>query len=184
MNAEPRTGSLLVATPPLKDPNFERSVVLLCNHDPNGSIGLVLNQTMDASPDEVVDDLTDYDLPLFLGGPVQHNMVHILHQYSEKIDGGIEIGDGLNWGGDIDTILRLLSENEIDPAGIRFFMGYAGWGPGQLENEIEQEGWIVTHVPPHLIFELEPDEMWRQILRRMGGKYAIMANHPTDIRVN
>jgi putative transcriptional regulator len=88
------------------------------------------------------------------------------------------------WGGDFDMILAIINAYQTSANDLRFFLGYAGWGEGQLYEEVEAGGWIVTGAQPHDIFDVEPDVLWRDVLRRMGGEYAILANFPDDPRMN
>lgn len=181
---EPAPGVLLIADPTLKDPNFRRRVVLLCEHNDEGSLGLVLNRQTDVTLNELVEDLAEYERSVYLGGPVQPNMLNVLHRHGEIVEESQEVVEGVNWGGGVEAIQQLLAAGHGDADDVRFFLGYAGWAPGQLDDEIEQGGWILTHAPGDLLFELEPDQLWRALLRRMGGEYAIMANYPEDPRMN
>lgn len=178
------SGVLLIADPTLKDPNFRRRVVLLCEHNREGSLGLVLNRATDVTLQELLDELGGFDREIFLGGPVQPNMLNVLHRHGEIVEEGREVIEGISWGGGVETIQELLTSGHGESDDVRFFLGYAGWAPGQLEDEIEQGGWILTRAPADLLFELEPDQLWRELLRRMGGDYAVLANYPEDPRMN
>ena len=180
----PETGTLLIAPPMLEDPNFRRSVVLLCEHDVEGSMGLILNRPLDMRLGEILDELISSDEPIALGGPVQTNTLHYIHRLGDDIPGSVTISDNLAWGGDFEVVKAMLQRGEIDPNILRFFVGYAGWSPGQLEEELDADGWIVSPSDEALIFSEEPQHLWRDILRRMGGEYALLANFPDNPRLN
>src|SRR3954470_6017830 len=132
----PAQGILLIADPFLKDPNFMRTVVFLCEHQDEGSFGFVLNKNYDYTLNELVSGLDDLKLPVYLGGPVQMDTIHFLHQYPDKIPGGFRVADGVFWGGDFEKAIELIKSGEIDESRIRFYIGYSGWGSGQLNDEM------------------------------------------------
>ena len=176
---------LLISEPFLGDPNFERSVVLMCEHEAGyGSFGLVLNQTSELKLDDVLDDNIYPDIPLFIGGPVQHNTLHYFHRRPDLIDGGVEIMDGLTWGGDFEQIKRLLNSSVLSPDDIRCFIGYSGWDEGQLNDELRQDSWMVSKTSSDFVFNTPVDQFWRSILKTMGGDFKVIANYPTDPRLN
>ena len=180
----PETGAVLIAPPMMQDPNFRRSVVLLCEHGVDGSFGLILNRSISLNLTDVVEGMDLYEGPLCMGGPVQPNTLHVLHRYGSSVGESVEISKEIFWGGDFE-IIREKVENEITSANeIRFFLGYAGWTPGQLDAEIEQDGWIIAPSDQALIFPEDPDELWKTTLQRMGGEYALLANFPDDPRLN
>jgi putative transcriptional regulator len=169
-------GSLLVAAPQLLDPNFRRTVVLVADHDDEGAMGVILNRpsgmtVADAAPE--LEPLIGADVPIFAGGPVQPTSGVVLAEVTE-------IGDPV-----FDGIVILPGLNEladaVDSAGrIRVFAGYAGWGPGQLDDELEREDWIVDPARPGDVFHEDPDALWGEVLERKGGQYALVARMPED----
>ena len=180
----PAKGKLLIAEPFLGDPNFERSVVLLCEHNESGTFGLVLNQTTELTLKDVIEDEIYVPAPLQVGGPVEQNTLHFIHRMGEMIDDAIQISEGLYWGGDFEQLRSLLTMGKITQQDVRFFVGYSGWWGGQLENELNQNAWIVTDADSDFIFTTAPNQFWRSVLRRMDGKYKSIANYPTDPRLN
>ncbi|MEM1126306.1 MAG: YqgE/AlgH family protein [Bacteroidota bacterium] len=180
---KPAPGALLIAPPMLPDTHFHRTAVLLCEHGHQGSFGLILNQPLTIPLDEVIDELPGYTAPLSLGGPVQQDTVHYLHRFGPRVPGSIEVLPNLAWGGDFETLMRVTID-EGSAAAVRFFLGYAGWSPGQLQGEIDDEGWIVTDADVDLVFSDPPEGIWRQALRRMGGTFAMLSNFPSDPRLN
>ena len=180
----PAAGVLLIAPPMMQDPNFRRSVVLLCEHGVDGSFGLMLNRSISLNLTDVVEGMDLYDGPLCMGGPVQPNTLHVLHRYGSSVGESIEVIEQIYWGGDFDTIQKKIEKETTTSEDIRFFLGYAGWTPGQLDAEIEQDGWIVAPSDGEVIFPEEPETLWADTLRRMGGEYALLANFPDDPRLN
>jgi putative transcriptional regulator len=140
----PAPGVLLIADPFLKDPNFMRTVIFLCEHQDEGSFGFVLNRIFDRTLDQLFPELEGYRLPVHFGGPVQLDSVHFLHQYPELIPGGICVCEGIYWGGEFEDVIRLLRSGDIDPAKIRFFIGYSGWGEGQLADEMKEKSYFIV----------------------------------------
>jgi putative transcriptional regulator len=181
---DPAPGTLLIAAPTLEDPNFRRRVVLLCEHSDQGSVGLVLNNPTDISLGSIVEEVPALEREVFVGGPVQQNILHVLHRHGDLVDGSLSVVDDLSWGGKIDTIQELIDLGYTRPKDLRFFLGYSGWGPHQLENEIEAGGWILTRTTPERLFVIDPEELWRELLLEMGGRYAMLYNYPEDPRMN
>jgi putative transcriptional regulator len=180
----PGPGILLIADPFLKDPNFMRTVVILCDHQEEGSFGFVLNKHYDYTLNELVHGLDDLSIPVFYGGPVQMDTIHFLHQYPEKIPGGYEITDGVFWGGDFEATISLIRSGDINMNKIRFFIGYSGWGSGQLDDELKEKSWLSTKANRKLIFHKESGGLWKEALRYLGGDYEMMANFPIDPQLN
>ena len=182
---EPATGVLLIAAPALADPNFRRSVVLLCDHGEEGTFGLVLNRPLTLRLSDVMDEVEQYDDTLSLGGPVEQNTLHYLHRHGDIIPNAVHVVHDIYWGGEFATIKALISSGQLQgQEDLRFFLGYAGWGPEQLSDEIGLGGWILDHADAEAIFSVEPSRLWRTVLRRMGGDFALIANFPDDPRLN
>lgn len=180
----PEKGRLLISEPFLPDPNFVRTVVLLCEHNDEGSFGFVLNRVADVKASDILEDLSKLDHPVFIGGPVQQDTLHFIH-CSAAIEGGEPVAEGIYWGGSFEQVTFLADTGQLRPEEIRFFLGYSGWGPGQLQEELEQDTWIVCdYVTEELLFHTEPDLMWRKALKDMGGKYSVFANYPLDPSLN
>jgi putative transcriptional regulator len=180
----PGPGILLIADPFLKDPNFMRTVVFLCEHQDEGSFGFVLNRNYDYTLDELVNGLDDLKLPVFYGGPVQMDTIHFLHQYPEKIPGGYEISEGVFWGGDFDVAIQMIRKGEVNLQRIRFYIGYSGWGTGQLNDELKEKSWLTVKANRKIIFHKETEEIWKESLKLLGGDYEMMINFPIDPQLN
>lgn len=180
---QPAAGTLLVAEPYLPDPNFFRTVVLLVEHNAGGSLGFVLNRPAPVRVREVTDFFGEVDYPLFHGGPVQRNTLHIVHGIAQLPEAQ-RVTEGVYWTGDPRSLRAILATRDLPPTMIRFFAGYAGWAPGQLDGEILQKSWIVVPAKREYVFTPQPENLWRQVLTDMGGKYALWATFPEDPRVN
>ncbi len=182
--AEPSRGGLLISEPYLPDPNFKRTVILLCEHNDEGTFGFVLNKSTNGRLNEFIDVSSDFNPEVFLGGPVQQDSLHFLHR-GDEFDGGVEIADGLFWGGNFEELKILIDGGQLDESGFRFFIGYSGWGVGQLENEINENSWIVTNgLSADELLQTDSEVLWKQVLKAMGGKYEMFSNYPTDPRLN
>jgi putative transcriptional regulator len=181
---QPGPGVLLIADPFLKDPNFMRTVVFLTEHRDDGTIGFVLNRQYENTLDELIPEVEGYKLPVYYGGPVQMNTIHFLHLYPEEIQGGVEVINGVFWGGDFEAVIRLINTGEVDPARIRFYIGYSGWSSGQLDNEMKEKTWLTADAARKLIFHPNAEEIWRDSLRHLGGEYEMMINFPIDPQLN
>jgi putative transcriptional regulator len=181
---KPEKGRLLISEPFLPDPNFERTVVLLCEHNEEGSFGFVLNKPSVLKLGEIMEDLGSMDSVVFVGGPVQQDTLHFIHR-NISISNAVEIAGTVNWGGDFESLLSLCDTKQLSATDVRFFLGYSGWGPGQLESEIEQDSWIVCDfVTDQLLFDTDPQELWRRALDNMGGRFSVYSNYPVDPRLN
>ncbi|MGN6437169.1 MAG: YqgE/AlgH family protein [Agriterribacter sp.] len=177
-------GTLLIAEPFLKDPHFMRTVILLCEHEDEGSFGFVLNKDFKHTVDELVPELEGIKLPVFVGGPVQADTLHFLHNCPDQIPGGVEVIDGIYWGGDFELVKLLLQKNQLDPGDIRFYIGYSGWGSHQLDDEMKGKSWITTKAKKNIVFHRTPADIWKDSLKLLGSEYSMMINFPTDPQLN
>ncbi len=181
---KPEKGRLLISEPYLPDPNFERTIILLCENNDEGSFGFVLNKPSLAKVSDVMDDIKGYEAAAMVGGPVQQDTLHYLHRFP-ALEESIEISPGIFWGGNFEKLLFLLETKQIAHNDIKFFLGYSGWVAGQLDEELKQDSWIVSdQVNEELIFDTTPDFMWKKTLTIMGGRYSVFSNYPKDPRQN
>ncbi|MFN8348101.1 MAG: YqgE/AlgH family protein [Spirosomataceae bacterium] len=180
---KPAKGKLLIAEPFLGDSNFERSVVFICEHNERGTFGLVFNQSTNLFLNDVLKEPVVNSMPLYLGGPVEHNTLHFLHRLP-FIEEAVPVGDNLFWSGDFEQIISLLNVGKITEHDIRFFIGYSGWSAGQLEEEIQKNAWIISQADARFIFDTPTDQFWRAVLRRMGGEYRVKSHYPIDPSLN
>jgi|SRR6478609_7319655 len=181
---KPEKGRLLVSEPFLPDPNFERTIVLLCEHNDDGSFGFVLNKPSLVQIGDVIGDLADFSFPVYMGGPVQQDTLHYIHRLPDLKD-SIKITDEIFWGGDFEKLTFLINTKQVSPQDVKFFLGYSGWSAGQLDEELEADTWIVNdRVSESLIFETNTEVMWREALKNMGGRFSVYSNYPVDPSMN
>jgi len=181
---KPAPGILLIADPFLKDPNFLRTVVFLCEHKEEGSFGFVLNRQYENTLDELIPELEGYKMPVYYGGPVQLDTIHFLHQYPNEIPGGLEVLNDVYWGGDFEAVINMIKNENIDSSKIRFYIGYSGWGIGQLNEEMNEKTWLTVKANRKLVFHRNYEEIWKDSLKHLGGDYEMMVNFPIDPQLN
>jgi putative transcriptional regulator len=184
---ESARGQLLIAGPSLLDPNFWRTVVLVVDHSEEGALGVVLNRPSETTVIDAVSQLerlVDPDDPVFIGGPVQPSSVIVVAEFEDPSDAALVAFD------DIGVLAAGSAPDETTGAGgprvrrARAFVGHAGWGPGQLDGELERGDWIVESARREDAFAQDPGELWGEVLTRKGGSYALLARMPPDPSVN
>jgi putative transcriptional regulator len=174
-------GKLLIAGPTLLDPNFQRAVVLIIEHSEEGALGLVLNRPSETTVGDAVselDELIDAEDPLFIGGPVQQTALIVLAQFENAARAALVA---------FDDVGVLGGEDHEDPPPTlraRAFAGHSGWGPRQLDAEVERGDWILEPARTEDAFCEEPEALWPLVLTRKGGSYALLARMPADPSVN
>lgn len=175
-------GHLLIAGPGLVDPNFRRAVVLIGEHSEEGALGVILNRALAATVDETVPELAVLVDPIesiHVGGPVQPSAIVVLADFVEPERAGALV---------LDSVGFLPTEVDPDELGelrrARVYAGYAGWGPGQLDEELAEGSWIIEPALPEDVFTAEPDELWSDVLRRKGGPFGVLALMPVDPSLN
>ncbi len=183
-NKEAEKGKLLIAEPFLSDPYFKRSVVLLTEHNEKGSFGFILNKPIDLRLNDAIGDMPQIDAPIHLGGPVGRESLHFLHTLGDKLNGSLEVIPGLYWGGDFDQLKTLINTQQVQPNDIRFFVGYAGWSPNQLDEELERNDWMIVPAKLDYIMKQDTQDLWNNILTNLGHEYAVIANFPQDPGMN
>jgi len=182
---EPSGGKLLISEPFLSDPNFKRSVVLMAEHTMEGTVGFILNQPSQLLLKDLVPDLWQADYPIFIGGPVEIDTIHFIHRCYDKLNSGEEIGNGIYWGGNFETLKILVNSNAIDKNEVKFFLGYSGWGRNQLMEEIKGNTWIVSdQYDDSVVFSHNQEELWRKVIVNLGPRYAHVSNFPSDPSLN
>tara|TARA_B100000405_G_C16543289_1_gene359314 strand:+ start:45 stop:620 length:576 start_codon:yes stop_codon:yes gene_type:complete len=175
-------GSLILSQPLMKDLNFERSIILICEHNSEGSFGYKLNEKLNT--DSVTSELDENIINnLFLGGPVENSYLNFVHN-SNNIEESSNIFKNIYLGGNLESVLTRLRSKKTDFK-VKFFSGYSGWSPGQLENEIKENSWIVINDFSHdLIFNEIDEKFWTTFLSKNGGKNKIFSNYPKDPSLN
>jgi len=181
----PNKGDLLISEPYLPDPNFERTVVYLCEHDENGTFGFVLNRKSNIFLDDIMDEVSGFKSDVYVGGPVQKDTLHFIHREPRLAEKSQLINDEIRWGGDFDQMLTLINTKTLDQGNIKFFVGYSGWAPKQLEAELKEKSWIIFRGATHeMVFDWDNQDLWKACLSAKGGKYKLISNYPKDPRMN
>jgi len=185
----PAQGKILVSEPFLKDFYFKRSIVLLAEHNEDGTFGLVLNKPTSIKISEVINDESfhvseDFDSNVFLGGPVKTDSLFFIHTRNDLIDNCIKIIDGLFWGGDIKLVNHLIENNALSKNDIRFYIGYSGWEPKQLEQELKEHSWVVANTNVDFLLKNPPENLWKNAVKLLGKEYAEWVNYPIDPQLN
>ena len=180
----PFPGSLLISDPFMRDPNFSRTVVCLCAHGEEGSVGFVLNRPYEQQLGDLLPELEGFDIPLFYGGPVEQQTLHIVHGIKHLGGEQTRIAEGLYWGADFEMIIDLIKSAALDTDRIRFFMGYSGWSAGQLAGEMEEKSWLMAQATPKLLFETMPNQVWRNAVLSLDQQYHPLVHYPLDPQLN
>jgi putative transcriptional regulator len=179
----PAKGSILLSEPFLGDPDFERSVIVLCEYLPEETFGFVLNHKADAQLNDLI-DIAPKDIPVYVGGPVANDSLFYIHTLKD-IESSEEFLPGLYFGGDLTEIFECLSLNEANKEKIRFFIGYSGWSKGQLEQEIKERAWIcVNNIPIKTILSKNTSNLWRKCMSQQGKQFQTFALFPKNITDN
>lgn len=182
---KPQTGSLLIAQPFMDDTNFRRSVVAIVDHtNDEGTVGFIINKPLAITMNELVEDFPEIDGSVFYGGPVSTNTIHYIHNVGAILDGSTEIAPGIFWGGEFDKLKSLVEHEMIKGENIRFFVGYSGWSPGQLDEEMGSGSWIVSDIHPNYLFKSKPVNLWNQVLHNKGDVFGVIAELPEDNSLN
>jgi putative transcriptional regulator len=181
--AESLSGRLLVAAPSLKDPNFRRAVVLIGAHSEEGAMGVVLNRPSKVTVGEAVPALeraAGEAETVFVGGPVQPRSIVFLAEFLDPAPAGLLVLGRIGFPApeaDVDDLSEAIARGRV-------FAGYAGWGEGQLEEEVENGDWIAQQALPEDVFTEDPEKLWSRVLARKGGAYVLMARMPLDPSLN
>ena len=177
-------GTLLIAEPFMMDSPFRRSVVLICEHRTDGSVGFILNKVIDMKIEDLIADFPEFDAPVYYGGPVATDTIHYIHNVGELLDNSNEVTRGVYWGGDFEKLKFLVNSKLIKPENIKFFIGYSGWSEGQLESELEEGTWITDHMYANYAFKDNKEELWTTVLNNKGDTYTVIAQMPESPSFN
>lgn len=178
---KPETGTVLISEPFLADDYFSRSVIYLCEHNKDGSFGFVLNKYIEKDLNELIPNVGADRIKVSIGGPVDNSNLFYLHTLGERVPDSIQIHESVSVGGKFDRLNSLLKEEPKAAEQVRFFIGYAGWSPGQLESEIAENSWLVLkNIPIEYLFNTKNTELWTNIMEKLGGKFKLMSKFPIN----
>ncbi len=183
----PKGGSLLVAEPFLREECFNHAVILLIDHgDGYPSMGLTLNRSTDLTLDQIIDEVgPDHRVPIFVGGPVGDDRMFYLHTLPDIFDNSIEVMPGLYIGGDYGQVLEYVNEGYPTEGHLRFYVGYSGWEPGQLDEEVKNNVWAgAGNTDPRQLLTGCDDPFWHRTVKSMGERYRGWQFHPMNLSAN
>ncbi len=180
-----KKGHLLIAEPStLGDTSFNRSVILLADHNQSGSVGFIINKPLKYTIQDLVPEIKA-NFKIYNGGPVEQDNLYFIHNVPELIPNSIEISNGIYWGGDFDATRDLINQNKIHKNNIRFFLGYTGWEANQLENEMYSNSWIISkNIYKNKIIGKSTTDFWKEKILELGGDYLIWSNAPENPSLN
>ncbi|MBU2938820.1 YqgE/AlgH family protein [Lacinutrix sp. C3R15] len=185
ISIKPKKGNLLIAEPSIiGDMAFNRSIVLLADHNKEGSIGFILNKPLEYSIHDLIPEI-NANFKVYNGGPVEQDNLYFIHKVPDLIPNSIEISLGIYWGGDFNKVAELIADNKLNEKHIRFFLGYSGWQENQLEDELKSNSWVVTeNVYKKEIIEKDCQAFWKEKMLEFGGEYSIWSNAPENPSLN
>lgn len=174
-----KKGKLLIAEPSIiGDVSFNRSIILLADHNSEGSIGFIMNKPLDFCLGDIIADI-DSNFKIYNGGPVQQDNLYFVHKVAELIPESIEISEGLYWSGNFNQVSKLVKNNKINQNDIRFFLGYSGWDANQLNSELCSNTWILSdNTHQNNIIEEVDASFWKNKMLSLGGEYCLWSNAP------
>jgi putative transcriptional regulator len=185
MKYDVHMGSLLVAEPFMLDSNFRRAVVLVTDHsDEEGTVGFIINKPLTVGITDLVEDFPEIDAIAHYGGPVSTNTIHYIHNVGLLLEGSTEIAPGVFWGGDYNKLKFLITHEMIKAENIRFFVGYSGWSPGQLQEEMDAHSWLTADVHANYLFKSKPTRLWNQVMHHKGDVFSVLAQLPEQPNLN
>lgn len=178
-------GLLLIAEPTIiGDMSFNRSVILIADHNHEGSVGFILNKPLEYTINDLIPEINT-SFEVYNGGPVEQDNLYFIHNVPELITNSIEISNGIFWGGDFDLTRDLINEGKINKENIRFFLGYSGWSSNQLESELQSNSWILSkNTNEYGILEKSSVHFWKEKIMELGGEYIIWSNAPENPTLN
>lgn len=180
----PAKGKLLISDPFMGDPYFNRMVILLCEHNEEGSFGFILNKYVEMDLTDVMEEVPEISNRVSIGGPVDNNQLFFLHTLGELLPGSVLITNGIYVGGDFKILKNMLVNKSIDESQVRFFVGYSGWAEGQLLEEMSDESWYVSDMNDLPLMDTSRDDLWSLAFKKMGGSFSVLANFPADPSLN
>jgi putative transcriptional regulator len=178
-------GNILLAEPFMMGPHFKNAVVLITEHnEEHGTVGFIINKSLNLSMEQAVDEFPEISMDLLYGGPVQTDTLHYIHTYGDILDDSVHISGNLYWGGNFTKLKALINQKLINSNGIRFFLGYSGWSPGQLREEYEEGTWILSNIDANYIFNTDLSRVWPRAVADLGKEFTVIARMPGTIHWN
>jgi len=178
------SGKILLSEPFMQDPNFKRAVVLLCECTPDSSIGFVLNKPLKMNIHELIADFPEFQSEVYYGGPVSTDTIHYVHNVGNLLEESVAVDNGVYWGGNFAKLKFLIQSELIKEENIRFFVGYSGWSPNQLNEELEYGSWVIADMHANYIFKSNHKKLWQEIMENKGDNYTVIAQMPDNANWN
>ena len=175
-----QAGKLLVATPLTGDIFFDRSVILLIEHNEGGSFGIILNKNLPITLKDLFPDTHNEHIPIFWGGPVDANVLFFLHSYGNLLKDSIHIDGNIYYGASVPDLLDSIKKELLDESLIRFYLGYSGWTGGQLEDEINRKLWVVADCDEKNLFAINNKSYWNTVVENLGSDFSSWLNIPEE----
>lgn len=179
-----KVGTFLIAEPFMQDPTFFRSVVMLVEHNEDGTLGFAINKRLELLLPDLVEAPEGMEFPVYLGGPVQQDTLFFMHSLGESIDNSLQVRDNLWWSGDFNSLFERYKEGLVSIDNTRIFLGYSGWGLGQLIEECEAKSWLTAIAASKFVFEDDDKHLWQKILGSLGGAYSEISRFPVHPSMN
>ncbi len=179
-----KAGDILIAKPFLQDGRFKRSVIYMGEHSEEGSLGFILNKPHGLVLRDIFPHLKNGNFPLFDGGPVSPNQLFYTHTLGKQLSDSLEIGEGVYWGGNFFDLSQMIEEGNVSSTQVRFYIGYSGWGEGQLPQELESGSWFLNHSKYTDLMHTAATELWGVELLKINPAYRAFADYSFDPSLN
>ena len=176
----PVIGDVLISEPFMNDFYFRRSVILLIDHNEEGSLGVIFNKRLTIPFNEIVQGFPEFNADVYLGGPVETDRIFFIHTVGEMIPDSHLISNGLYWSGNISVLKSMIKMDLIKPHEVRFYVGYAGWDGGQLRNELKANTWVVGRFTAKQLLRTMPGKMWSDFVKQIGKRYTLWDKFPVN----
>lgn len=177
-------GLALVSEPFMQDPYFKRSVILIAENNEEGTVGFNLTQTLDIKLEDLIDNFPKFDSKVGLGGPVQAQNLFFVHSLGDRLPESQAITEDLYWSGDFEQLIEMIRIGQVHQDEIRFFLGYSGWGKGQLDQELKDDSWFISTLNKNQVLHSDSNKLWREVIRNSSREISYMANFPEDPNLN
>ena len=174
------TGNVLISEPFMNDFHFRRSVILIIDHNEEGSLGVIFNKRLTIPFNEIVQGFPEFKADVYLGGPVETDRLFFIHTIGEMIPDSYKISEGLYWSGNVNALKAMIKMDLIKPHEVRFYVGYAGWDGGQLRNELKANTWVVGRFTSKQLLRTMPGKMWSDFVKQIGKRYALWDKFPVN----
>lgn len=179
-----KQGDILLAEPFMQDATFRQAAILVTDYHETGTVGFILNKPLNINVSDLMASFPEFESNVYYGGPVATDTIHYLHTAGELLEGSQYVLNGVYWGGDYEKLKFLIKSELIKTDQIRFYVGYSGWSPGQLEEELTIGSWVVSFGDPNYVFKSSHNKLWKQVMMDKSEVYAIISDLPDSMNLN